>query len=109
MSIVKTIRIAAILIAITAAFVMVPGIDILLAIAGLALGLLTVRVEHRLSFLICTLALGTAAGALGPLPLIGEFLTEILANASAILNAGAVGVILLIAWDRLTEQVVQNG
>jgi hypothetical protein len=103
MSLVKTIRIAAILIAVIAAFAMIPGIDILLAVTGLALGFLTVRAEHRLSFLVSALALGAVAGALGPLPLIGEFLTKILANASAMLHAGAVGVILLIAWDSLTE------
>ena len=43
------------------------------------------------------------AGALDPLPVVGPYLTSILGNLSTIANAGAVAVIVMVFWDRVTE------
>ncbi|MGD9264879.1 MAG: hypothetical protein PVJ71_03780 [Lysobacterales bacterium] len=47
--------------------------------------------------------LGMVANTLDPIPAVGTYLTGILTNGSAILNAGAVAVILMIIKDRITE------
>jgi hypothetical protein len=47
--------------------------------------------------------LSMVAGSLGPIPAVGEYLTAILSNMSAIINVGAVAVFLAIVKDRLSE------
>jgi hypothetical protein len=47
--------------------------------------------------------LGMVANTLDTIPAVGTYLTGILTNGSAILNAGAVAVILMIIKDRITE------
>jgi hypothetical protein len=103
MSAVKIVRIVAILVAIAAAFVAIPYGAVLMALLGLAIGFMGVTEERRVLFLVMAVALVTAAGSLGSIPAIGEYLTAILGNMSAIVNAGAIAVILMIVKDRLTE------
>ena len=103
MSAVKIVRIVAILVAIAAAFVAIPYGAVLMALLGLAIGFMGVTEERRILFLVMAVALVTAAGSLGSIPAIGEYLTAILGNMSAIVNAGAIAVILMIVKDRLTE------
>jgi len=103
MNVVKIIRIVAYLVAIAAAFVTIPFAALIMAVLGLAIGFMGVTEERRTLFLVSAVALATAASSLGAIPAIGEFLTAILSNASAIINAGAIAVLLTIAKDRLTE------
>ena len=99
----KLIRIAAVALAVIAAFVAIPYIALIMVVLGLATGFMTVPEERRLIFLVTVVTLANVSGALGSIPAIGEYLTAILENLSAILSAGAVAVILMIIKDRLTE------
>lgn len=103
MDTVKIIRIVAVAVAIIAAFVAIPYIALIMIVLGLAMGLMGVPEERRLIFMVTAVTLASVAGALGPIPVIGEYLTAILTNLSAIVNAAAVAVILMIVKDRLTE------
>ena len=99
----KIIRIAALAVAIIAAFVAIPYVALILMVLGLALGFVAVPEERRLIFMVTAVTLASVAGSLGPIPMLGEYLTAILGNLSAVLNAGAVAVILMIIKDRLSE------
>ena len=99
----KIIRIAALAVAIIAAFVAIPYVALILMVLGLALGFMAVPEERRLIFMVTAVTLASVAGSLGPIPMLGEYLTAILSNLSAVLNAGAVAVILMIIKDRLSE------
>ena len=103
MDIIKIIRIVAVAIAIIAAFVAIPYIALIMVVLGLAMGLMGVPEERRLIFMVLAVTLASVTGALGPIPVIGEYLTAILSNMSSIVNAAAVAVILMIIKDRLTE------
>ena len=103
MDAVKIIRIVAVVLALAAAFVTIPFAALLMALLGLAIGFMGVPDERRVLFLVTAVALATAAGSLGAIPAIGDYLTAILGNISAIVNAGAIAVILMIIKDRITE------
>ena len=103
MDTVKIIRLAALAVAIIAAFVAIPYIALILVVLGLALGFMGVPEERRLLFLVTAVALTSVAGALGPIPVVGEYLTAILTNISAAINAAAVAVIIMIIKDRISE------
>ncbi len=59
--------------------------------------------ERRLLFLVVAVALSTVTGSIGPIPAVGGYLTDILSNTSAIINAGAVAVIVMHIKDRVME------
>ncbi len=99
----KIVRIVALIVAIVAAFIEIPYIALIMVVLGLVIGFIGVPEDRRLIFMVTALTLTMVAGALGPIPAIGDYLTAILTNASAIINAGAVAVIILIIKDRLTE------
>ena len=103
MDTIKIIRIAAMAVAIIAAFVTIPYVALILMILGLAIGFMGVSEERRLIFMVTTVTLAGVTGALGSIPEVGGYLTSILSNMSAVLNAGAVAVILMIVKDRLSE------
>ena len=99
----KIIRIAGLVVAVIAAFVTIPYIALVWIVLGLAVGFMGVPEERRLIFMVAAVTLTTVAGSLGPVPAVGEYLSAILSNLSAIVNAGAVAVIVMIIKDRLTE------
>lgn len=103
MNIVKIIRLVALVFAIVAAFVAIPYMALIMVLLGLAIGFMGVAEERRLIYMVTAVTLAMVAGSLGPIPVIGEYFTSILSNVSAIVNAGAVAVILMIIKDRLTE------
>jgi hypothetical protein len=103
MNLTKIIRIVALLVAVVAAFVMIPGVDIIFVVVGLAIGFMTVPEERRLIYMVTAVTLSMVAGSLGPIPAIGSYLTAILSNMSTIINVGAAAVILMIMKDRLSE------
>ncbi len=103
MDTIKIIRIAAVAVAVIAAFVAIPYIGLIMLVLGLAMGFMGVPEERRLIYMVTAVTLASVAGSLGPIPVAGEYLTSILTNLSTIVNAGAVAVILMIVKDRLSE------
>ena len=99
----KIVRIVALVVAIAAAFVAIPEVGLIIAIVGIALGFLAVTEERRLMFLVTAVALAQVAGAFGDIPGIGSYISDIMGNLSAIVNAAALTVIIMIIKDRLTE------
>ena len=99
----KIVRIVALVVAVAAAFVEIPQIGLIIAVVGIALGFLAVTEERRLMFLVTAVALAQVAGAFGAIPAVGEYVSNIMGNVSAIVNAAALTVILMIIKDRLTE------
>lgn len=103
MSAIKIIRWVALVFAVVAAFVTIPYAALAMVILGLLIGFMGVPEERQMMFLVIAVALAMVAGALGAIPVVGEYLTAILNNFSAIVSAGAVAVILTIMWSRLQE------
>ena len=103
MDTIKIIRIVAIAIAVIAAFIEIPYIALAFIVLGLAVGFMGVPEERRLIYMVTAVTLALVANSLGPIPLVGEYLTAILSNVSTIVNAGALAVILMIFKDRITE------
>jgi len=99
------LRLAIILLSALAALVstvaMIPAIDIVFVLLGLALGGFAIQREERTGFLLITLALHVSADALTPIPMVGIYLTMFLANLSALFKAAAVAVITLMLAARL--------
>jgi len=100
---IQIVRILGVAVAVIAAFVTIPYVALIMIILGLAAGFMGVSEERRTGYLVTAIALTMVAGSLGPIPAVGEYLTSILTNLSAIVNAGAVAVILMIVKDRVTE------
>ncbi len=103
MNAIKIIRILALAVAVVAAFVTIPYAVLIMVLLGLAVGFMGVSEDRRLLYLVTAITLTTVAGSLGSIPVAGDYLTAILTNASTVINAGAVAVILMIIWDRVTE------
>jgi hypothetical protein len=99
----KIFRIAALAVAVIAAFVTIPYAALLMIVLGLGIGILGVTDDRRLLYLVATAVLSLVVDALDPVPAIGTYLTAILTNMSTIVNAGAVAVISMIFKDRITE------
>jgi hypothetical protein len=60
-----------------------------------------VEEDRRVPYMIMTLTLALASGALDSIPGIGPYLTDILGSISSLLNAGACTVIVMTIIDRL--------
>lgn len=101
MSPVKILRIIALILTVVAAFVTIPYVAIAFVVVGLLLGFMGVDKEGRVAYLVMAIALAATAGALGPIPVAGEYLTAILTNFSAVISAAAIAVILTIIYERI--------
>jgi hypothetical protein len=100
---IKIIRIIALAVAIIAAFIEIPYVALAFIVLGLAIGFIGVPEERRLLFMVTAVTLTLVADSLGPIPVIGAYLTTFLGNVSAIINVAALAVILMIFKDRITE------
>ena len=80
-----------------------PYAGLLMVLLGLVIGFIGVPEERRMLYFIMAVTLTTVAGVLGPIPMVGEYLTVILTNLSTVISAGAVAVILVIVYERVTE------
>ena len=100
MDLAKIVRLVSILFAIVAAFVTIPQAALIMALLGLVVGWF-VEEERRTIYFLFVLTLALAHGALNPIPGVGEYITDILANVSAIVNAGALTVIVMIMIERV--------
>jgi hypothetical protein len=96
----KIVRLVALLIAIVAAFVDLPEEAAIIALAGL-IGGYFIEEERATNFLVMVLALALVNTALGPIWGIGGYLSDILGSISALVNAGAVTVIVVGMYNRL--------
>lgn len=96
----KIVRLVAVLFAVVAGLVAIPQSAVIIAILGLAGGWF-VEEDRRGPYMLTTLTLALVHGALGPIPAIGGYLTDILGSLSALLNAGACMVITMAIVDRL--------
>ncbi len=99
----KIVRIVGLVVAVAAAFVAIPQIGLIIVVVGIALGFLAVEEDHRLLFLVIAVALAQVAGSFGAIPVVGEYVTNIMTNVSSIVNAAALTVILMVIKDRLME------
>ena len=103
MSAVKILRILALVVAVVAAFIGIPFVAVALVVLGFVAGIMGVEEERRMTFLVMAVALATMTGALGAIPMAGQYLTSILENVSVAVSAGAVAVILTMIYERVTE------
>jgi len=100
MDVSKIVRLIGVLFAIVAGIVAIPQATLIIAVLGLVGGWF-IPEDRRVPFMIMTLTLALAHGALGPIPAIGTYLTDILASVSSLLNAAACTVVALQIYDRL--------
>ena len=100
MDLAKIVRLVAILFAIVAALVAIPKSALIIALLGLVVGWF-VEEERRIIFFLFTLTLALAHGALSPIDGVGGYITDILASLSALANAAAVTVLVMIMVERV--------
>jgi len=100
MDLAKIIRLVAVLFAVVAGLVAIPQSAVIIAVLGLVAGYF-VEEERRLPFLVATLTLAMVAGALGSIPFVGAYLTDILESLSSLFNAAACTVIVVTIIDRV--------
>lgn len=100
----KIVRIIGLVVVVVGAFVAItdPYEGVALAIVGLVVGYFVAEADRVLYFAM-VIALSIVAGSLGAIPAIGDYLTAILTNLSALLNAGAVTVIAMRIYQKMTE------
>lgn len=96
----KIIRLVSVVFAVVAGVVAIPQAAMIIAILGLVSGYF-IEEDRRVPFMVLTLTLALAHGALGPIPGVGSYLTDILASVSSLLNAGACTVIVMQIIDRV--------
>lgn len=104
MSPAKIVRIANVVLILAIALIpQIPQGALILAIAGLALGYY-VASENRGQLLLLAVFLAAGGdGALGSIPAVGDYLTAILSSAGAALAAASVTALVLITYERITE------
>jgi len=96
----RIIRLVGVIFAVVAGVVAIPQSGMIIAIIGLVAGYF-IEEDRRVPYMVLTLTLALAHGALAPIPVIGSYLTDILASVSSLLNAGACTVIVMQIIDRL--------
>jgi hypothetical protein len=96
MDLAKIVRIVALVVAVVAGVVAIPQSALIIAVLGLV-----GEEDRRVPFMVMTLTLALAHGALDPIPGVGSYLTAILGSVSSLLNAGACTVIVMQIVDRL--------
>jgi len=101
MEIGKILRLAAILVAVVAAFVDLPEEAAIIALLGLIAGYF-IEEDYSQRFLIGALALALAHGGLEPIWVVGEYVTDVFQSISALFNAAACTVIVMGLVKRLS-------
>lgn len=100
MNVAKIVLLVALLIAIIAAFTMIPYAALILAVLGLIGGLWVVPEEH-VRVIVSALALKYLAETFGTVPQAGLHITAIIANVGMI----AAGAALMIIFRNIYERV----
>ncbi|MFP6828866.1 MAG: hypothetical protein VCC36_07490 [Gammaproteobacteria bacterium] len=101
MDIGKIVRIVGVLVAIVTGVATIPEAALIIAVTGLVFGYF-IATEDRLAYLVGTIALVTVAGAVNSIPAVGMYLTGILTNLGALMSAGAVTVIAVGIYEKVT-------
>lgn len=100
MDVSKIVRLIAVLFALVAGLVAIPSEAIIIAVLGL-IGGFFVEEDRRVPYMVLALTLSLVNGALGPIPAIGSYLTDMLGSLSSLINAGACTVIVIQIYDRV--------
>ena len=100
MDLAKIVRLVAVLFAVVAGLVAIPQSAVIIAVLGIVAGWF-VEEDRRINYMLATLTLALVHGALGSIPAIGGYLTDVLGSLSALLNAGACTVIVMAIYDRV--------
>ena len=100
MDVVKIVRLVAVLFAVVAGVVAIPSEAVIIAVLGLVGGYF-VEEDRRVPYMVLALTLSLVHGALGEIPVIGNYLTDILGSVSSLINAGACTVIVMQIIDRV--------
>ena len=87
-------------VAIAAAFVTVPYAALVLALAGLVHGVLDVNEDNLMAVSVMAVALATVSGALGAIPVAGEYISAIMGNVGALVAAAALTGIAMSVKDK---------
>ena len=102
MNVGKILLIAILVLSVASAFVGVPYLGLLLALAGVVYGVLAVDDDGKVYFLVMAVTLAMASGSLSAIPVAGDYLTTMLTTLSSAASAAAIGVIVKDIVDRLT-------
>lgn len=94
----KIIYLVGIAVAIIGSFVAIPYGGIAIAVLGIAWGV--TASDDRTAFLIMAIALSAVAGALGAIPVAGDYITGILTGISGLVNAAAVTMICRTLYEK---------
>jgi hypothetical protein len=89
-----------VLFAVVAGLVTIPQSAMIIAILGLVGGYF-VEEDRRIPFMLATLTLALVHGALGPIPAVGSYLTDILGSLSSLFNAAACTVVVVNTIERI--------
>ena len=96
----KGIRLVTVVFAVVAGLVAIPMAAMIIAILGLVTGYF-VEEDRRMGVMVLALTLATVHGALGAIPGIGGYLSDILASLSGAASAAACTVIVMQVIDRV--------
>ena len=99
----KIVRLVSLLVAVVGAFIAIPEAAVVMAILGLALGIMSDMADssNRTYLLVFAVALASVSGAADDIPMIGDSIRAIMGNMSTILNAMALGIIIMALTDRV--------
>jgi hypothetical protein len=99
----KIVRLVSLLVAVVGAFIAIPEAAVVMAILGLALGIMSDMADssNRTYLLVFAVALASVSGAADDIPMIGDSIRAIMGNMSTIVNAMALGIIIMALKDRV--------
>ena len=105
MNALKIVRLVAMAVAVIGAFTAIPEAALIMAVIGLVMGVMDDMADNsnRTYMMVFAVTLATVAGAAGPLPLVGSYISDIMGNMSTIMNAAALGIILSAMKDRVMD------
>jgi len=94
-------RAVALLIAVIGAFVTIPYAALILVLLGVIVGVIGVPPDSRSTNFLMAIVLVTMGGALEPIPVIGGYLTAILAGIGTSVSAAAIAIVVVVIYERL--------
>jgi len=105
MNTLKIVRLLVLAVAVIGAFATIPEVGLVHVALGLSMGVLSDQADkdNRMFLLVFAVALTTVSGAAGGLPIIGGYVSAIMGNFSVMVNAAAMGIVLMVIKDRVTE------
>jgi len=97
----KIILWVGVVVALAAAFVTVPYAALALALVGIVHGVLDVNDDNLMAVSVTAVALATVSGALGAIPVAGDYISAIMGNVGSLVAAAAVTGIAMSIKDKL--------